>query len=88
MNINSDSLNSTERIKNEIYKEYDKISIDLNKALHENKESENMLLEDGDILTIEQNTNLVKVSGEVYFTTIILFVNVFCLICIVLINNL
>ena len=73
LNINSDSLNSTERIKNEIYKEYDKISIDLNKALHENKESENMLLEDGDILTIEQNTSLVKVSGEVYYPTIIPF---------------
>jgi protein involved in polysaccharide export with SLBB domain len=73
LNINSDSLNSTERIKNEIYKEYDKISIDLNEALHENKESENMLLEDGDILTIEQNTNLVKVSGEVYFPTIVPF---------------
>ena len=32
-----------------------------------------MLLEDGDILTIEQNSNLVKVSGEVYFPTIIPF---------------
>ncbi len=73
LNINPDSINTTERIKNEIYKEYDKISIDLNSALHQNKESENMLLEDGDILTIEQNTNLVKVSGEVYFPTIIPF---------------
>jgi protein involved in polysaccharide export with SLBB domain len=71
LNINSDSLNSTERIKNEIYKEYDKISIDLYEALHENKETENMLLEDGDILTIEQNSNLVKVNGEVYFPTIV-----------------
>ena len=73
LNIKSDSLNSAERIKNEIYKEYDKISIDLNKALHENKESENMLLEDGDVLTIEQNSSLVKVNGEVYFPTIIPF---------------
>lgn len=73
LNINRDSLNAAERIKNEIYKEYDKISIDLNQALHEKKESENMLLEDGDILTIEQNTSLVKVSGEVYYPTIIPF---------------
>jgi protein involved in polysaccharide export with SLBB domain len=73
LNINSDSLNSTERIKNEIYKEYDKISIDLNKALHEKNETDNMLLEDGDILSIEQNTSLVKVSGEVYYPTIIPF---------------
>ncbi len=73
LNINPDSINTAERIKNEIYKDYDKISIDLDKALHQNKESENMLLEDGDILTIEQNTNLVKVNGEVYFPTIIPF---------------
>ena len=71
LNIKSDSINATERIKDEIYKEYDKISIDLNNALHDNKESENMLLEDGDVLTIEQNSNLVKVSGEVYYPTIV-----------------
>ncbi len=71
LNIDKDSINSTERLKEEIYKEYDKISIDLYKALHEKNETDNMLLEDGDILTIEQNTNLVKVGGEVYFPTII-----------------
>ncbi len=73
LNINSDSLKSAERIKREIYKDYDKISIDLNKALHDRSETENMLLEDGDILSIEQNNSLVKVSGEVYYPTIIPF---------------
>ena len=73
LNINSDSINTTDRIRNEIYKDYDRISIDLNLALHENKESENMLLEDGDVLSIEQNSSLVKVSGEVYYPTIVPF---------------
>ena len=73
LNIKSDSLNTSERLKNELYKDYDKVSIDLNKALQNPTASENMLLEDGDILTIEQNTNLVKVSGEVYFPTIVPF---------------
>jgi protein involved in polysaccharide export with SLBB domain len=73
LNIKSDSISTSSRIKNEIYKEYDKISINLNNALLDKNGSENMLLEDGDILTIEQNTNLVKVSGEVYFPTIIPF---------------
>jgi len=71
LNIKSDSLDASERIKNELYKDYDKISIDLEKALNDITASENMLLEDGDILTIEQNTNLVKVSGEVYYPTIV-----------------
>ncbi|HMO61091.1 MAG TPA: SLBB domain-containing protein [Ferruginibacter sp.] len=73
LNIDQDSLDSSERIREEINKEYDLISIDLYKALHSPNESENMLLEDGDILIVERNTNLVKVSGEVYFPTIIPF---------------
>jgi len=73
LNIKPDSINTSSRIKNEIYKEYDKISIDLTNAILNKNGTENMLLEDGDVLTIEQNANLVKVSGEVYFPTIIPF---------------
>lgn len=73
LNIKPDSINTSARIKSEIYKEYDKISIDLTNALQDKKGPENMLLEDGDVLSIEQNSNLVKVSGEVYFPTIIPF---------------
>jgi protein involved in polysaccharide export with SLBB domain len=73
LNIRQDSLLSNERIKNEIYKNYDIISINLTKALADPNASENMTLEDGDIITIDRNTNLVKVSGEVYFPTIIPF---------------
>jgi protein involved in polysaccharide export with SLBB domain len=71
LNIDQDSLQTKRSIRDEINKEYEKISIDLAKALSNENGSENMLLEDGDILSIEQNTNLIKVSGEVYFTTII-----------------
>ncbi len=71
LNIKPDSLLANERIKNEIYKNYDIISIDLEKALSDPTTSENMVLEDGDLITIGRNTNLVKVSGEVYFPTII-----------------
>ncbi|MEP7106638.1 MAG: SLBB domain-containing protein [Ferruginibacter sp.] len=73
LKIKPDSINSNEIIKREIFRDYENISIDLNKALHEPYESENMILEDGDVITIERNTNLIKVSGEVYFPTIIPF---------------
>lgn len=73
LNIKEDSLNTSSRIKNEIYRSYDKISINLNAALANPGGPENMLLEDGDILTIEPNDNLVKISGEVYFPTIVPF---------------
>lgn len=74
LNIEEDSINSSPVIKKELFKDYENISIDLNKALHDDPDgSENMILEDGDVITIERNTNLVKVSGEVYFPTIIPF---------------
>jgi len=73
MKVKEDSLAANESIKKEILKDYENISINLDKAMHERQSSENMLLEDGDVITIENNTNLVKVSGEVYFPTIIPF---------------
>ncbi|UAY52254.1 polysaccharide biosynthesis/export family protein [Ferruginibacter albus] len=73
LNLNQDSLQANPRIKNEIYKNYDIISINLKEALENPSSSENMILEDGDIVTIDRNTNLVKVSGEVFFPTIIPF---------------
>ena len=73
LNIKEDSIQSSESLRKEIFKDYDNISIDLNKSLQQPQSSENMLLEDGDVLTIEHNSNLVKVSGEVYFPTIVPF---------------
>jgi protein involved in polysaccharide export with SLBB domain len=49
------------------------ISIDLRKALTEPASNENLILEDGDIITIQRNSNLVKVSGEVYYPTMVPF---------------
>ena len=71
LNINSDSLAEHQRLRDELYKSYDLISIDLTKALANPASSENLILEDGDILTIERSSNLVKVSGEVYYPTIV-----------------
>jgi len=73
LNIRQDSLLSNERLRNEVDKDYDKISINLTAALTNPASTDNMVLEDGDVITIDRNTNLVKVSGEVYFPTIIPF---------------
>jgi protein involved in polysaccharide export with SLBB domain len=73
LNINYDSLLTNTKLKNDIYKTYDLISIDLRKALTEPASNENLILEDGDIITIQRNSNLVKVSGEVYYPTMVPF---------------
>ena len=70
LNINTDSLSQNARLKDELYKTYDLISVDLSTALAHPNSSENLTLEEGDILTVDRNTNLVKISGEVYYPTI------------------
>jgi hypothetical protein len=75
LNIDSDSIDANQKLQFEIYKNYEVISVNVTKLLKDSSSSENLILEDGDILTIEKNNNLVKVSGEVYYPTIIPFVN-------------
>lgn len=72
-NAKDDSLKTTTYINKELLKDYGNVSIDLATALRDQYSPENMSLEDGDIISIERNTNLVKVNGEVYFPTIIPF---------------
>jgi protein involved in polysaccharide export with SLBB domain len=73
LNINPDSLLQNPRLKDELYKTYDLISVNLEEALHHPNSSENLALEQGDILTVDRSTNLVKISGEVYYPTIVAF---------------
>ncbi|MEO6187688.1 MAG: SLBB domain-containing protein [Ginsengibacter sp.] len=71
LNISSDSLSQNPRLRDELYKTYDLISIDLAEAFANPSSSENLTLSEGDVLTIERSSNLVKISGEVYFPTIV-----------------
>ncbi len=73
LDINPDSLAQNPRLKDEVYKTYDLISVDLRRALADPSSPENLPLEDGDILTVNRKSNLVKISGEVYFPTIVAF---------------
>jgi protein involved in polysaccharide export with SLBB domain len=73
LNINSDSLAQNPRLRDEVYKTYDLISVDLHHALTNPGSADNHTLEDGDILSVERSSNLVKVSGEVYFPTIVTY---------------
>ncbi|MGG9970626.1 SLBB domain-containing protein [Ferruginibacter sp. SUN002] len=71
LNVNLDTITTDDRLKGEIYKTYVMISIDLSQALKHPESPENLILEDGDVITINRNNNLVKVSGEVYFPTLV-----------------
>jgi len=71
MNLEYDSIATNEQVKNELYGAYETISIDLKKILNDNSKFENLTLEDGDLISVSKNNNLVKVTGEVYYPNII-----------------
>jgi len=71
LNVNPDSLASNERLKNELNKSYDLISVNLRDALSNPSSPDNLILEDGDIITVDKNSNLVKISGEVFYPTML-----------------
>lgn len=74
LNIDTDSIEANKNLQYEIYKSYESISVNLSNILMDSSCSDNLILQDGDILNIEKNNNLVKVSGEVYYPTTIPFV--------------
>ena len=69
LNIDADSLSTD--LENDITMNKEMISIDLKEILSHPEISDNLVLEDGDIITINKSRNLVKISGEVYYPTII-----------------
>ena len=71
MNLEYDSIATNDQLKNELYGEFETISIDLKKVFKNNTKLDNLVLEDGDLLTISKKNNLVKVTGEVYYPNVI-----------------
>lgn len=71
MNIDQDSISRNQKLASEITKNFDLISVDLKSVMNNPSAPENLQLEDGDILYIARASNTVRVSGEVYFPSII-----------------
>ena len=69
LTIPNDTANNNIKMKENIYRDQYVISLDLDKIMDDNNSPDNLLLEDGDYITIAKNSNLVKVNGEVYFQT-------------------
>lgn len=73
LNINPDSLDKNPLLKKELFKSSIIINVNLKNALENPSSSDNLPLEDGDVLTIARSSNLVNVSGEVYNPTLVAY---------------
>lgn len=73
LNVDEDSLSRNPGLRNELNKNYELISANLKQIMKDPESTSNLILEDGDVLTVFRNSNLVKVGGEVYFPTVVPF---------------
>ncbi|HRP17319.1 MAG TPA: SLBB domain-containing protein, partial [Ginsengibacter sp.] len=73
LNIDQDSLARNQKLSNELNKDFDLISVHLTSVMANPESPANLQLEDGDVLTVERASNTVKVTGEVYFPSVIPF---------------
>ncbi|MBN9349737.1 MAG: SLBB domain-containing protein [Chitinophagaceae bacterium] len=75
LNLSQDSINRNPDLLKELNKQFDVITVNLKNAISDPGSSDNLILENGDILTIPRSTNLIRVSGEVYFPTLVPYLN-------------
>ena len=71
LNVSEDSLQKNDVLRKEINKNFDIISIDLRQALAEPGGTSNLMLEDGDYISVDRNSSLIRVGGAVYYPTMI-----------------
>jgi len=60
-------------VKDEVLRKFDQIAIDLVKILNDPKSKDDLVLEEGDVLTIPKLKSEVRISGEVLFPTQIVY---------------
>jgi len=71
LTVTEDSLNNNAALRSEINKKFDVISINLKELLKDPSSTANLLLEDGDYISVDRTSTLVRVAGDVYYPTLI-----------------
>lgn len=70
-NMSPDSVAKSPKLQQEFDKSYSSLSVNLGKALANPGSNDDLILENGDVIMVSQNSSLVKVSGAIYFPTMI-----------------
>lgn len=70
-NIPTDSLMRSPALMSEIQKNYTSLSINVQKAFENPGGADDVIIEEGDLIMVSQNSSLVRVSGAVYYPTLV-----------------
>ena len=71
--IQTSKNDSTTNLEKELFREKDQIALNLKAILDNPNGKDDLLLEEGDVLTIPKFKSEIRVSGEVYFSTQIVY---------------
>jgi hypothetical protein len=64
-------MRKSPKLMQDLQKNYTSLSINLQKAFANPGSNDDIILEAGDVIMVSESSSLVKVSGEVYFPTLI-----------------
>ena len=71
LNIDRDSIESNGRLRENFYKNIELLGVNVDKVKANPGGNEDLILEDGDVITIARASNLVRVNGEVFHPTLL-----------------
>ncbi|HEX6914773.1 MAG TPA: capsule biosynthesis GfcC family protein, partial [Chitinophagaceae bacterium] len=71
--IQEELKDTTSKVKEEVMRPFDQIAIDLEAVLANPGSIDDIVLEEGDVLTVPQRKSEVRISGEVLFPTQVVF---------------
>lgn len=75
LNIDKDSIESNSRLRENLMKNVDLLGANAEKIRKDPGGNDDLILEDGDIVTVARASNLVRVNGEVYYPTLLAYEN-------------
>jgi protein involved in polysaccharide export with SLBB domain len=75
LNIDRDSLENSSRLRDTYLKNVELLGVNMGKLLENPGGNEDLIMEDGDVISVARASNLVKVSGEVYNPTLLAYEN-------------
>jgi protein involved in polysaccharide export with SLBB domain len=73
LNINPDSLANNPRLRDAYFKNVELLGVNVQKVKATPGGNEDLILEDGDVITVSRASNLVRVSGEVRNPTLLAY---------------
>jgi protein involved in polysaccharide export with SLBB domain len=75
LNLDKDSLQNNRRLRDSYLKNMDLLGVNIDEVRKNPGGNDDLILEDGDLISVARTSNLVRVNGEVFYPTLLPYSN-------------